>query len=77
MASYRSSCSQTNMEGKSFNAGRSAGSPFSCCQLRKRRLTGLAFFWLFESMRVEPTLFFELGFSLQLVGVSLCVPLNL
>jgi len=33
MASYRSSCSQTNMEGKSFNAGRSAGSRLSCCQL--------------------------------------------
>ena len=33
MASYRSSCSQTNMEGKSFDAGRSAGSRPSYCQL--------------------------------------------
>ena len=30
-------CSQTNMEGKSFNAGRSAGGPLCCCQLRKDR----------------------------------------
>ena len=30
-------CSKTNMEGKPFNAGRGAGSPLSCCQLRKAR----------------------------------------
>ena len=33
----QSSCSQTNMGGKSFNADRSAGSPLGCCQLRKER----------------------------------------
>ena len=33
----QSSCSQTNMEGEPFNAGRSAGSPLRCCQLRKER----------------------------------------
>jgi hypothetical protein len=30
-------CSQTNMEGKPFNAGRGAGSALRCCQLRKAR----------------------------------------
>jgi hypothetical protein len=30
--------SQTYMEGKSFNSGRSAGGPLGCCQLRKERL---------------------------------------
>ena len=29
------SCSQTNMEGKSFLAARSPDSPLCCCQLRK------------------------------------------
>jgi hypothetical protein len=30
-------CSQTNMEGKPFNAVRGAGSALSCRQLRKAR----------------------------------------
>jgi hypothetical protein len=38
---------------------------------------GLGLAELFESAPVEPALLFEPGFGLQLVGVSLCVPLNL
>jgi len=33
-------------------------------------------YWLFEGVRVQPTLSFELGYGLELVGVSLRVSLN-
>ena len=32
--------------------------------------------WLFEGVRVQPTLLFDLGYGLELVGVSLRVSLN-
>src|SRR5215467_8478994 len=35
MTSYRSSCSQTNMEGKPFLAAGNLCNCLSCCQLRK------------------------------------------
>jgi hypothetical protein len=46
-------------------------------KLRANAFRRAAFFWLFEGMRVEATPFFELGYGLQLVGVSLRVSLNL
>src|SRR5215471_4289313 len=33
-------------------------------------------YWLFEGVRVQPTLSFEFGYGLELVGVSLRVSLN-